>query len=87
MKVRSGENRYSAEIILKWVGLGQPVFYVGEDIVAVFEAYGDPDEAWADAYGRAFFGCEFGVGGAGGVGGDTAGIAEVGGEGQQFQAV
>lgn len=53
----------------------------------MFEAYGDADEAGADAYCGAFFGCEFGVGGTGGVGSDAAGVAEVSGEGEQFQAV
>ena len=53
----------------------------------MFQSYGNADEAGADAYGGAFFGREFGVGGAGGVGRDAAGIAEVGGEGEQFQAV
>jgi len=53
----------------------------------VFESDGDADEAGADAYGCAFFGCEFRVGGAGRVGSDAAGVAEVGGQGEQFQAV
>ena len=53
----------------------------------MFESDGDADEAGADAYGCAFFRCEFRVGGAGGVGGDAPGIAEVGGQGEHFEAV
>ena len=93
MRGRYGESRRQAisrsevKNIQKWVGLGQPIFYVGEDIVAVFESYGNTDETWADAYSSAFFGREFGVGGAGGVGSDTAGVAEVGGEGEHFEVV
>jgi hypothetical protein len=53
----------------------------------VFESYGNADEAGADAYGGAFFGREFGVGGAGWMGGNAAGVAEVSGEGEHFEAV
>ena len=53
----------------------------------MFEPYGDADKAGADADGGAFFGREFGVGGAGGVGGNATGVAEVSGEGEHFQAV
>jgi hypothetical protein len=55
------------------VGLG-PCRMSCKDVVAVFEADGDADEAVGDAYGCAFFGGEFRVGGAGRVGGDAAGI-------------
>ena len=53
----------------------------------MFEPDGDADEAGADADGGAFLGCEFGVGRAGGMGGDAAGIAQVSGEREQFEAI
>ena len=53
----------------------------------MFQPDRDADEAGADAYGGAFFGSEFGMGGAGGVGGDAAGVAEVCGKGQHFETI
>ena len=41
-------------VLEKWVGLCQPIFYVIEDVVAVFETYGNADEAGGDADGGAF---------------------------------
>jgi len=53
----------------------------------VFEADRDADEAGGDIDGCSFFGGQLGVGRAGGVGGDAAGIAKIGREGQHFQPV
>ena len=53
----------------------------------MFEAHGDADEAGGDVDGGAFFGGEFGVSGAGGVGGDATGVTEVGGEGEHFEPI
>ena len=53
----------------------------------MFEADGDADESIADTCGRAFFGGQLGMGGAGGMGGDAAGVTEVGGQGQHFEVV
>src|SRR6185312_5054054 len=73
--------------IKKMGWLSQPIFYVIQDVLFVFEAYGDADEAGRDAYGGAFLFREFGMGRAGGVGGDAAGVAEVGGKRQHFEPV
>ena len=49
-----------------------------QDIITMFEADGYADEAVADACGCPFFGGQFGVCRAGGMGRDAASIAQVG---------
>ena len=73
--------------ITKMGWLSQPIFYVVQDVVAVFEAYGDADETGRDADGSAFLFRELGMGRAGWVGGDAAGVAEVGGKRQHFEPI
>ena len=53
----------------------------------MFETDGDADEAGRDADGGAFFGGQFGVCRAGGVGGDATGVSQVCRECEQFQLV
>jgi len=53
----------------------------------MFEADGNADEAGRYACCRALVIREFCVGGAGGVGGDAAGVAEICGEGEHLQAI
>jgi len=53
----------------------------------MFEADRDADEAGGDIDGCSFFGGQLCVCGTGGMGGDAAGVAKVGGKGEHFQVV
>lgn len=61
--------------------LGKRLEDVLQDVVAMLEAHGDANKAGGDIDGGSFFRGELGVGGAGRMGGDAFGIAEIGGQG------